>query len=179
MIEKLSKLHLPVDNLFKELYGKESLDPIIKSLQLCNKPQNNITSRLVSHTKIVATAKRYIWILLQEKERFGYLYFLNAQHMIIPLDVQFKGELFIDPNEKEIIIDALDEMASKFACRGTVMHQITKIELFYFFIRLVNLNMTWLEIEYRLQSMKWHAHLLISPDRKYTWVEKKEGCFLK
>lgn len=79
MYEKLATCVLPVDDLLKELYEKESLH---REMDYINKKLGNypvkrlVTLDLVKNAKIDNVARKYIATLLQEKEKYGYVYFL-------------------------------------------------------------------------------------------------------
>lgn len=183
MYEKLATCVLPVDDLLKELYEQESLD---RELRYIRKPLGNypvhrlVTLDLVNNVKIGTVVRQYISKLLENKEKYGYIYFLSGQKMIIPLDVRFRGiEVFSDPSEKEEIVAAIDKLASEFACRNILMFEITLMECFYFYIRLINPHLTWLATESLLNNMRSHVHLIMSPDRKYTFRVIEEPNDLK
>lgn len=177
MYERLATCHLPVDNLLSEFYGGESLEPIIKSLNLQYGKwpvEFYISLDLVMHPKIRDVARKYISKLLEDKEQYGYVYYLSSQNMLIPLTVKFQGiEVFTETEDRDRIVKAIDELASEFACRGSLMHEITMVEIYYFFIKLVNPKLTWLAIEYMINSLRQHVHLLMSPERKFTWMEEE------
>lgn len=173
MYEKLATCILPVDDLLKEMYETESLS---REMNFVKKFAGNypvdqlVTLDLVSHTKIKNVARKYISKLLQNKEKYGYLYFLSSQRMLIPLNIRFKGiEVFVDSADYQEIVKEIDKLASEFACRNTLMYEITLLECYYFYIRLVNPHLTWLATESILNNVSSHHHLIISPDRKYSY----------
>ena len=176
MYERLALCHLPVDNLMWELYQTESLEPIVKSMN----PRHGsiafyISSDLVKHPKLKDVVRKYISKLLEDRENYGYLYYLSNQNLLIPLTVRFQGiEIFTENEDKGEILKAIEELASEFALKGSQMHEITMIEIYYFFIKLVNPNLSWLAIEYIINSVRQHVHLLMSPDRKFSWAENEQ-----
>lgn len=178
MYERLATCRLPVDNLLSEFYSAESLEPVIKSIN----PQYGkwpvefyISLDLVTHPKIRDVVRKYISKLLEDKEQYGYVYYLSGQNLLIPLNVKFQGiEVFTRVDDRNQIAKAIDELASEFACRGSLMHEITMVEIYYFFVKLVNPKLTWLAVEYIINSLRLHVHLLMSPERKFTWITKEE-----
>lgn len=173
MYEKLATCILPVDDLLKEMYETESLS---REMSFVKKFAGNypvdqlVTLDLVSHSKIKNVARKYISKLLQNKEKYGYLYFLSGQRMLIPLNIRFKGiEIFVDSADYQEIVKEMDKLASEFACKNTLMYEITLLECYYFYIRLVNPHLTWLATESILNNVPSHHHLIISPDRKYSY----------
>lgn len=183
MFEKLSTCVLPVDDLMKELFAEESLHtemPFINK-RSGNYPVNRfVTLDLVTNPKIGNAARKYISKLLQEKEKYGYIYFLSSQRMMVPLDVRFRGvEVFCESAHRDEIASAIDKLASEFACRNTLMFEITLMECYYFFIRLVNQHLTWLAVESILNNVRAHAHLIMSPNRKYAFRVVEETSELK
>ena len=173
MYKKLSICLLPVDDLLKEFYEKESLE---RTIQFMNDRPGNypidylITLNLVTHSKIKHVARRYISKLLEDKEKYGYIYYLSGQKMLIPLDIHFQGmEILVDFTDKNDIHSEIEKMASEFACKNTLMYEITLMEFYYFFIRLINPYLTWLAIESMLTNVKGHAHLIMSPYRKHSY----------
>lgn len=169
MHERLSSCRLPVDNLLSELYQTESLDPIVKSIT-----KFHISLDLVNHPKLRDVARKYISKLLEDKEQYGYIYYLSGQNLLIPITVRFRGEeVFIEMEDKARIVKEIETMASEFACRGSLMHEITMVEIYYFFIRLVNPTFSWLAVEYMINSIRQHVYLLMSPERKFSWVDKE------
>lgn len=170
MYEKLARCFLPVDVLLKEL--SESCR---RELQfVADRPgiypiKRLVTLDLVTNPKIVNVAKKYISKLLEEKEKYGYLYFLSAQRMLIPLQVRFNwSKVFVDSSDHYEIVAAMVKLADEFACKMTLLHEITAMEIYYFFIRLANPHLSWLAVESMNNCVPSHAHLIISPDRKFS-----------
>lgn len=176
MYERLAACRLPVDDLLSELYEGESLEPIIKSINPRNAKwpvEVYISLDLVTHPKIRDVVRKYISKLLEDKERYGYVYYLSGRNLLIPLTVKFQGiEVFTEVDDRDRIVKAIDELASEFACRGSLMHEITMVEIYYFLVRLINPKLTWLAVEYMINSLRQHGHLLMSPERKFSWIEK-------
>lgn len=165
MIEKLSTLRLPVDFLLQDLARK--VQPSCKSCSRNPYIKNLVTYSLVKDKEVQQLAKRYITKLLEDQEQYGYLYFLSGQSLLVPLSVRLKGELFMDQDDE--ILKELESIASGFAPRDTIAFDITMVELFYFYVRLVNPHLSWMAVEYMLQCVQGHAHLIASPDRRYSW----------
>lgn len=177
MYERLAVCRLPVDDLLSEFYGEENLEPIVKSLNLRYGKwpvQFYVSLDLVTHPKIRDVVRKYISKLLEDKERYGYVYYLSGRSLLIPLTVKFQGiEVFTEVEDRDRILKNIDELASEFACRGSMMHEITTVEIYYFFVRLVNPKLTWLAVEYMINSLRQHVHLLMSPERKFSWTEQE------
>lgn len=173
MYEKLATCILPVDDLLKEMYETESLNrdiSFVKKYAGSYPVEQFVTLDLVTHLKVKNVARKYISNLLQNKEKYGYLYFLSGQRMLIPLNIHFKGiEVFVDSIHYQEIVNEMDKLASEFACRNTLMHEITLLECYYFYIRLVNPHLTWLATESILNNVRSHHHLIMSPDRNYSY----------
>lgn len=178
MYERLASCRLPVDELLSELVQKESLDQAIRILnpRLGKWPiEFYVSLEMVMHPKLRDAARKYISKLLEEKEKYGYIYYLSGQSLLMPLAIQFRGiELFTETEERDRITKAIEALASEFACRSSIIYEITMVEIYYFFIRLVNPKLSWLAVEYMINSVKLHAHLLMSSERKFTWAEDKE-----
>lgn len=178
MHEKLAHCHLPVDDLLRELYETESLER--EMLFVTHRPgihpvERLVTLDLVTNRKIVNAARKYISKLLGDTEKYGYVYYLNGQRMQIPLNVRFQGvEVFVDWIDKDEIVNAMHKLANEVSCKTTAMHEITMIEIYYFFIRLINPHLTWIAIESMINSVAGHAHLIMSTERKYSYRMEEE-----
>lgn len=173
MYEKLATCVLPVDDLLKDLYEKESLGREVDSMRKRSgsyPAARLITRELVRNAKIRGAARRYLSKLLQDKEKYGYVYFLSGRKMAVPLDFRFRGiEVFVDLPFRDDIVAELDKLASEFSCRNTLMYEITMMECYYFYVRLLNPHLTWLATESILNNVKSHAHLIMSPERKHSF----------
>lgn len=190
MYEKLARCYLPVDDLLKELYKTESLEremQFITERYGTHPVDHLVTLDLVTNKKIANVAQKYISKLLGNQEKYGYIYYLNRQRMQQRLHVRFQGvEVFVDRFDKDEIVAEMEKLASKIACKITDMttYDITLIEIYYFFIRLVNPHLTWIAVESMINSVRGHAHLIMSPERKYSyrmedeeeWREKSYLC---
>lgn len=181
MHEKLATCVLPVDDLLKEMVEQESLDREVGSLSSRSGtyPVNRlVTLELVTHSKIGKVVRKYISTLLAEREKYGYIYFLNNQrkNMMIPLNIHFQGlDVFSEYKYRVEIASVLDKLASEFACRKTLLYEITLMECFYFYIRLVNPHLTWLATESLLNNVRSHIHLIMSPDRPFPFRTVQES----
>lgn len=173
MHEKLAHCYLPVDDLLKEMVETESLEREMQFItpRFGTHPVDRlVTLDLVTNKKIVNVARKYISKLLGNREKYGYIYYLYNQRMLHPLNVRFQGvEVFVDWIDKEEIVAAMEKLASEISCKMTMMHDITMMELYYFFIRLVNPHLTWIAVESMINSVRGHAHLIMSPERKYSY----------
>jgi hypothetical protein len=171
MIDKLKHLLLPIDDFIDQIRCNHSLDDVVKPLRKRApfKPFDySVNLDIVKHPKVLQAARSFIIRIMTDKENLGYLYFLSNQHLTIPLNVQFNGELAIECNRYEQVVEAINDLAQEFACQNTLTYEITRVELLYFFIRLVNPHMNWITIDYILQCIKGHAHLISAPNRIVT-----------
>ena len=180
MYEKLATCFLPIDDLLKELIQKESLERELQFIKdrPSNYPVNHlVTLDLVTQPKIRNVAQKYISKLLENKEKYGYIYYLSGKKMLIPLDIHFQGaEVFVNVADKNEIQAAIERIASEFACKNTLMYEITLMECYYFYIKLANSHLTWLAVESMLTNVKSHAHLIMSPYRKHGYrIESSEN----
>lgn len=175
MIEKLSKILLPNDLLLKEYVQTYPVLQQQHPKKTCGWV-GSVTKDWVMDTRVQEIAKRFIARLFEKRECVGYSYHLNAQEMLKPLAVQFKWEPFVAAEDKNQILAHIQDMADEFACSDTLIHDITKVELLYFYIRVANPSLSWLAVEYMLQCFPWHAHLFMSRHRKYSWTEERPSC---
>lgn len=160
MIEKLKKLVLPVDDLLKEY-------------RMCGPEKQLLTLRLVENRDVQTKAKEYIVKLLENSEQYGYLYYLYGKNLYVPLQVDLKGETFMECGYESRIKKELESQASHFFQWDNVKFRITYVELLYFYIRIVNPTLTWIALESMVQSVPYHSHLIMSPDRRYSYREIK------
>lgn len=183
MYEKLATCILPVDDLLKELVEKEALQREMRTMakKAGNYPVSHlVTLDLVNHPKIRNAVRKYISTLLEEKEKYGYVYFLLDQRMMVPLDVRFRGiEVFSEYEHRDEIASAIDALASEFVCRNSLLFEITLMECFYCYIRLVNPHLTWMATESLLNNIRNHIHLIMSPDRKHAFRTVEDPNELK
>lgn len=165
MIEKLQKLILPVDDLIKE-YRLESYGCKTTSFK-----KNLLTLNLVQNKDIQNKARLYITQLLDDPEQYGFLYYLHDKKLYMPLQVQMKGGTFMECGYENSIREELETQASQFYPREHNKFRITYVELLNFYIRLVNPTLGWIAVEYMVQCIPYHAHLIVSPDRRYSYRE--------
>lgn len=166
MIHYLSKLKLPVDDLLQKLYQEEHLESIV-SRYTCVKKNKALGPDLVRDPTLQRVARHYITQLLNNREKYGYLYFLYAQSLRLPLNVEYKADSFVEHPEQ--VEQALGELAQEFAALDTIFYNVTMVELLYFFIRVIHPSLSWIALDYQLQCARSHAHLIISPHRPYSW----------
>lgn len=159
MISYLTQLKLPVDHLVRKLCREEHLESLAR--------HPVVTLRLVKDPTLQRVARQYITKLLNFRELYGYLYFLNTKRLRKPLTIDYKSEGFAEP----LVDEALQELAREFST-DPLFQDITRVELLYFCILLVRPSLSWLAIEAQLQCVPCHAHLLMSPDRPYSWEIK-------
>lgn len=175
MYEKLNRCILSTDELIKELLGNKCFKQTVQSFQtqLGNSPiRFLITLDFINDCKIKEKTRNYINKLFENQEKYGYIYFLLKQKMLIPLIFNFQGaEILIDCNDKFQIMKDIEKIASEWACRDTLVFETTLLELYYFFTRLLNPELSWLAVESILLNVRSHTHLIMSPDRKYAFKE--------
>lgn len=158
MIDKLKKLILPVDDLTQE-YRLSGRHPRQLTLDFVREYQGR--------------AKSYILRLLEETEKYGYLYYLWSQNLYRPLHVEFQGQTFMACGQEKEIQQELERQASQFFRCDSIQCRITYAELVSFYIRLLNPSLSWIAVEYMIQSVPYHAHLILSPERRYSYREIK------
>lgn len=161
-MNRLKKLIIPVDNLMQKKYRPE-LGHVSKyaSFHKFLPFTSFVTLDLVKDPKVSAAARDYIFKLLQDKEKYGYLYFLNSQNLLIPLNVQFNGELVFEMCRHNSIVEEIDKMAKQFTCSSNeLFFEITRIELLYFFTMLMNPHLNWIVVDSMLRCNKNHDYLI-------------------
>jgi hypothetical protein len=169
MNSTLEQLLLPIDTLAENLYRSHQLDNIeqkyAKPHQFASPFRNMITLAFVKDERVKKAAREYIYKLLEDKKKLGFLYYLNNQKLVVQLDLNFNGELIIESNQYEKVIEEMDEIARAFACSGTSFYEITRIEILYFYTMLLNPHLNWIYIDYLLRCNRAHDHLIASPTR--------------
>lgn len=173
MIEKLRTISLQIDILLDDLIQAYHLEKTVAPLRREHgvKPlKYTVTLDLVKNEKVLEVARMYIMRLLTQKEKYGYLYFLNSQNLLIPLNVQFNGEMIIERLFYEEVLEAIHKLASEFACPETSMYELTRVELLYFFVMLMNREFNWVSVDYLLQGNKSHSLLVAHPSRRFNPV---------
>ncbi|GBN13107.1 hypothetical protein AVEN_257688-1 [Araneus ventricosus] len=167
MIEELRQLMLPNDELIRRIRNKYQLDLSTIPYSVYKPLRRQITLEMVRNPQIVSAAKEYITELLKDKQEYGYLYHLANQKLLIKFDVKFNPELAIECRRYEDVLNIIEKLAKEWFCKDTLMYEITRLELLYFFILLINENMNWIMVDYFLQgsNTKGHAHLIAAPSR--------------
>ncbi|GFQ87856.1 uncharacterized protein TNCT_735661 [Trichonephila clavata] len=161
MIKYLQKLWLPNDELIAHIRKNRHLDPSLFPRYTTPKPfERRITLDIVQNKYVVEAAKEYIEHLLKNKEEYGYIYHLMKQNLYIQFDVKFNGELAIECARYDQVVEAIDELAREWACKNSLMYEVTRLELLYFFILLMNPEINWTTVDFLLQGTKGHAHLI-------------------
>lgn len=165
MIEGLRQLDLVNDLLIRHL-RKELGEQIVSTQHIQCKPFiKTITLELVQNPRVVAVAKTYIDRLLKNKLEYGYLYYLQEQQLSHKLDIQFNGEVVIECARYDQVVEAIDNLAKEWACVNTLMYEITRLELLYFFTLLMNPIFNWITVDFIVQGAKGYAHLIAAPNR--------------
>lgn len=67
----------------------------------------------------------------------------------------------------DLVMDKLDKLAMQWASKKTMVNEITRVELLYFFLLVLNPDMNWVIVDFLLQgsNRKGHAHLIAAPKR--------------
>lgn len=158
---KVTDMRLPVDDLITKSYRIDTskYHKFHKFLPFTSRVTLNLVKEEAS------AARKYVLQLLQEKEQYGYLYFLNTKPLLVPLNLQFNPELVVDPEQYDEIVAEIDRLAKMFACPPSTLFEITRIELLYFFTLLVNEKLTWIAVDHLIRGNKSHDYLLSSPER--------------
>lgn len=166
MIEKLKQLRLANDDLITVIRQKYKLD--IYKVPVCKRPfERRLTLDVLKDAKYVEAAKEYIETLLKNQYKYGYLYYLMNVKLRVPLDVRFNGEMAIECGRYDLIVEKLDEMARQWGKTESLVNEITRLELLYFFILVLNPDMNWITVDFMLQgtNRRGLAHLIAAPDR--------------
>lgn len=163
-MDRLQKLNIPVDTLMEKKYRTE-LRHVTKYVKFHKffPFTSLVTLNLVKDPKVKAAAKDYLYQLLQHKEQFGYLYYLNVQRMLMPLDIQFNGELVLEMCDYGEIAKEIDTIAREIACNTShLFFEITRVEILYFLTMLVNVNFNWITTDYLLKCNKCHDYMVLT-----------------
>lgn len=161
----VSKLKLPVDILLEKSFRNHlNVCKFVKFHKFL--PFSSfVTLDLVRDEEVRRAAQDYISKLMLEKEQYGYLYFLNSKRLLIPLNLQFNADLAVDPENFDEIVAEIDTLARLFACPSNQIFEITRIELLYFMILLVNPKLTWIAVDHYVRGNRNHAYLIAAPNR--------------
>lgn len=166
MNNMLSQLKVTNDELISTLRKQHKLDiEQIPKYKPAKPFQRRITLEVLKDPKYVEAANNYITQLIKHKSYYGYLYFLMSQNLRIKLDVRFHGEWAIECYRYEQIVTKLNELTKKWARENTLLYEVTRVELMYFFILVLNPELNWITVDYYLQGAKSHAHLMAAPSR--------------
>lgn len=178
MYETLTQFSLPVDRLIRQQLQDKCFRSTLDTLtrKVWEEPiKNLITLEMVSHSAVEDAVRRHISRLLQEKEKYGYIYFLNDQPMLLPFNVHFGSvDVVVDCTQKWPIANAVTKLAAEYSEPDTTLFKITLMEIYYFLILIINPTLTWLALESILNSVRMHTHLIMSSHRKYPYVDSKE-----
>jgi len=162
MIEKLGQLELAIDELVKYVQKEHNL----KAEPVCNTNFLNLVKLdTVTNPKFIKAAKQYIDFLIGDVLRYGYLYYLWHKNLSIPLDIHFNAETVIESKHYDKVIMALNELARQWGMESTKIYEITRLELLYFFLLILNPKYNWISIDYIVGGAKDHAHLIAAPSR--------------
>lgn len=163
MIDDLSRIRLRVDEWIDGLIREENLQCTLekfKTLRAFKPLKYGVTVELVKDPEVARVARKHILRLMEERERCGYLYHLNRQRLFKPLDLRFDAEPAVESKRYNAVLEALHQLASEFARPDTTLHDITRMELVYFFVLAINRECTWVTVDYVLQGTKSHGLLV-------------------
>lgn len=175
MIERLRQLDIANDELIRDLQQKYDL----KHEPECTTSNflNVVTLKTVTDPRFVRAAKEYIQLLVKDWSRYGYLYELWKHNMYLPLDVHLNAELVVEHNHYDPIVKELNELARNWGIETTQIFEITRLELLYFFVLILNPKCNWITIDYIVGGVRRHAHLIAAPTRLLRNREKRpQAC---
>lgn len=158
--DTLKKNYLAIDRLIeKEYRDKLNVCRYIKKHNFY--PFTSlVTLELVRDAEVKRAAREYIYRLMSNKEKYGFLYFLNTQRLIVPLNLQFNGELVIDSLDYEAIISEIENIGKDIISQSFILREITRIELLYFYTMLVNPHLNWITLDYLVRGNRSHDYLI-------------------
>lgn len=154
-LELLSKARLPIDNLVDRISSRNM--SVIRD----NRKKNvlwgmfyNITPALVDIFQ--QQARAHIKEILQNKDTYGYFYFLaeNDPYWVHP--PKFQYEDFPLMQNKDCIIPKIHNIAQCFAVPNTSHFYATCLYLMYFFSLLANPHTNWITIDYLAKGNNYH-----------------------
>lgn len=162
MTEHLNRMQLPIDK-FTNIVRQELIS-VLEKMSKKGAPfkpfESVVTYEMVKNPQIISAARAYIVQLLKDKKNLGYLYHLHDQKMFMPLNIQVNFDLVTECRRAQDIKTEISKIASEIACPDSQTYEITRLELLYFFIKLVNPSMNWILIDYILLGNRNHAHLM-------------------
>ena len=158
-IDLLKKSLISNDELFAEA-DKEFFEEVFHKPTVHHPFKNLVTVDLVNDSTARLLAMRYILKLLENKEKYGYLYFLADQaRLSVPLKINLLGAEIIVENDG--VVSTIEKIAKMFMCsQHKQYHAITCVELLYFFVHLVNTHLNYIQIDYMIRCIKSHQHLI-------------------
>lgn len=167
MIPQLRQLDLPNDQLIQLMRKRHRMD-IEKEIPTCKTMQpftKRITLELVKCPTVQQMAKTYIEHLLKNKNDCGYLYFLINQPLFVKLDIRFNGEMAIQCSRRDEIVTIIEDLAKTWARENTMLYEVTRLELLYFLVLLINPHLNWVAVDFLLKGTRNHTHLIVAPHR--------------
>lgn len=155
---------IPTDNLIDEF--RAQLKDVQKYTKFHNiKPfQSYITLSLIYYVGEIY-AQKYIMKLLNDQEKYGYLYYLYYKNLKLPLDIKFNSYLLLDREDSGRITYEINKIAKSFYSTSDFRYEITRLELLYFYTLLVNPFLTWITLDYLVKGNRLHSYLIGSPNR--------------
>ena len=160
-VELLKGLKTPNDDLIFMYRSNINISPLIK-IHKFQPFTSFVTLDLVTHPEISKLAKEYIVQLLRNKEKYGFLYHLYSKKLLLPFNLQFNGEMILDPQHYFKIECEIVKIAETITSCQSVLFNITKIELLYFFTLFINIHLNYILLDHILGCNKTHNYLISS-----------------
>ena len=153
-----------------ELIDKE-FKPYLKEAIKYSKPhklkpfQSYVTLDLIQYVG-ESFPRKYISKLINEQEKYGYLYYLYHKNLIISLRIGLEGSnLILNNKDFDEIMLEIHKIAGLFFSSNDPRYNITRLELMYFYTLLVNPGLTWISLDYLIKGNRYHSYLIASPKR--------------
>lgn len=155
---------IPTDNLIDEF--RAQLKDVQKYTKFHSiKPfQSYVTLSLIYYVG-ETYAQKYIIKLLNEQEKYGYLYYLYYKNLKLPLDIKFNSYFLLDREDSHRIIHEINKISRIFYSTNDFRYEITRLELLYFYTLLINPFLTWVALDYLVKGNRLHSFLIASPNR--------------
>lgn len=157
-LDILKNANRPIDKLLNVfIYNHSNLKNYYKK-NLALKQFNNISLQLVLDFKI--GAKTHIESLISNPIEYGTLYYLAKQNLFNILYIDYSTFPLIEQEQKDCIMKEIYIIAEKYHKKGTVLFDITCLELLYFFALIVNPTYNWITMDYVSNCNKVHQYVI-------------------
>ena len=160
-VELLKGCKTPNDDLIFMYRSNINVSPFIK-IHKFQPFTSFVTLDLVTNPEIAKLAKEYIVQLLRNKEKYGFIYHLYSKNLLLPFNIQFNGEMIIDPQHHFRIECEIVKIAETITSCESVLFNITKVELLYFFTLFINIHLNYILLDHILGCNKTHSYLVAS-----------------